>query len=69
MYQYLAAGSTAGISYWTYACPFDYIKTKIQSGIPYSQIFHNLKFRQLYRGYSVVLMRSIPVNAVSFMIY
>lgn len=29
--DYLMAGSVAGISYWTYACPFDVIKTKIQS--------------------------------------
>lgn len=69
MHHYLAAGSTAGISYWTYACPFDYVKTKIQSGIPYSEIFSNLKLSHLYRGYSVVLLRSVPVNSVSFMVY
>lgn len=61
----------AGFSYWAYAYPFDSIKTKIQSGQTYSQVFDRNTFKvlNLYRGLTVVLVRSIPVNAISFMVY
>lgn len=69
--HYLAAGSAAGLGYWTYAYPFDTIKTKVQSGQTYSQVFKSISSNvsMLFRGYPVVVVRSIPVNAVNFMVY
>lgn len=69
--HYLTAGSAAGLGYWTYAYPFDTIKTKVQSGQTYSQVFKSIasNVSVLFRGFPIVVMRSIPVNAVSFMIY
>jgi len=63
--DYMLAGSTAGLIYWTFAYPLDVIKTKIQSGSPKNEIFKNFR-RNSYRGFNVIALRAIIVNGISF---
>lgn len=63
--DYLLAGSTAGLVYWTFAYPLDVIKTRIQSGAPKNKIFHDFRSSS-YRGFKVIALRAIIVNGISF---
>lgn len=71
MYDYLLSGSLCGSLYWTLSYPSDVLKTKIQlSNNSYLHEFQRcITERTLYRGFSVVLLRCIPVNGINFFIY
>jgi hypothetical protein len=56
------AGSLAGVSYWTVIYPIDTAKTLRQLGEP-------IQIRGLYRGLSICLLRSVPVNGAVFATY
>jgi len=77
----LAGGAAAGVASWLFAVPADVIKSNIQ-GSPLSTPRHQLRFltmaRSLYakhgarvfvRGLIPCIVRSIPVNAVTFAVY
>ena len=75
----LTAGAAAGITTWLITYPFDVIKSIIQTTSPYKsaptvrQVFN--KYYNLYgykfftRGLIATILRSIPVNAVTFVAY
>jgi hypothetical protein len=68
----LFAGACSGIFYWLPIYPIDNIKTQIQSGIASSNyeaakvLIYN---KTLFRGLHIALMRSIPINAASFVAF
>lgn len=68
----LVAGSLAGISYWLLIFPVDAIKTQVQSGM-FKSYVESAKFlwqnKLLFRGMGIAIIRSIPVNAVNFMVF
>jgi|JI61114C2RNA_FD_contig_21_12912054_length_689_multi_4_in_0_out_0_2 hypothetical protein len=69
--QIMTAGALAG-TYHLFVYPLDVIKTQIQSGL--CQSFREsmrLIWRKglMFQGATVTLMRSIPLNAVSFLIF
>lgn len=72
------AGGLAGANSWLFTYPIDYIKTVIQS-----QDLHNLRYkgalhcaidqfkkegyRAFFKGFTITILRSFPVNGVSFL--
>jgi solute carrier family 25 carnitine/acylcarnitine transporter 20/29 len=68
----LAAGSLAGISYWLLIYPVDAIKTQIQSSMCKTYV-ESARFlwqnKLLFRGITVAIVRSVPVNAVNFLVF
>ncbi|KAF9809192.1 hypothetical protein IEO21_07492 [Rhodonia placenta] len=78
-YALLCAGAMAGVAGWIVTFPFDVVKTRVQSTFattphdPYrstlSTIVHSYRnegLRVFFRGLSPTLIRSIPVNMVTF---
>lgn len=69
--QIMTAGALAG-TYHFFVYPFDVIKTQIQSGMCRTYM-ESLRFiwrnKLMYRGATVTMMRSLPLNAVSFLIF
>lgn len=75
--QIMGAGSCGGIAYWTLTFPIDVVKSKIQVGQGSSsgiftmlrQIIHHKGIHGMYRGLGITLARSIPSNAIIFLVY
>jgi hypothetical protein len=68
----LLAGSTAGFCFWLAAYPLDNIKTQIQSGNSkgFSQaIKYLVKNKIMWRGITIALIRSVPINATTFVVF
>lgn len=75
----LVAGGLAGLSYWSFVYPIDYIKTLVQTddlaNRKYSGMidcFNKKKadgYKSFFRGFSVCLARSVPVNAGGFFVF
>lgn len=67
----LLAGALAG-TYHFFVYPFDVMKTQIQCGQvkTYSESLRNIwKNNIMFRGVTVTLIRSLPMNAVSFLVF
>lgn len=60
-----------GCLYWGISYPSDVIKTQVQTKkITYGKAIKNALYgRSLYYGFSVVLLRCVPVNGINFLIY
>jgi solute carrier family 25 carnitine/acylcarnitine transporter 20/29 len=54
------SGGIAGVLSWIYSYPFDVIKTQIQNHQKHVN-YHNL-----YRGFSIMLIRSFLINSLAF---
>eukprot|EP00041_Stephanoeca_diplocostata_P012974 m.220798 g.220798 ORF g.220798 m.220798 type:complete len:296 (-) comp19169_c0_seq3:27-914(-) len=75
----LAAGSLAGIAAWTCSYPIDTIKSKYQTNslgqrqrswlVVGKHMIQEHGFSSLWRGYTACLLRSVPLNAVTFLVY
>ena len=75
----LINGAIAGLAYWMTAYPFDVMKSKAQNDSisnpkytrtnEYFTAVYMGNWRNFYRGYSIVLIRALPVNAVGFLAY
>eukprot|EP01130_Rhizamoeba_saxonica_P011035 TRINITY_DN4569_c0_g1_i1.p1 TRINITY_DN4569_c0_g1~~TRINITY_DN4569_c0_g1_i1.p1 ORF type:complete len:214 (+),score=20.64 TRINITY_DN4569_c0_g1_i1:329-970(+) len=78
----LAAGGLGGASFWLTMYPVDVVKSRIQSDHldPRKRQYKNMRhvFRSIYRtegmagfykGFSICMLRSFPVNALSFVVY
>jgi solute carrier family 25 carnitine/acylcarnitine transporter 20/29 len=75
----LFAGGAAGIAYWGLTYPIDYVKTLVQTdnldNRKYSGMIDCINqrradgIRAFFRGYTVCMMRSIPVNAGGFFVF
>eukprot|EP00172_Hildenbrandia_rubra_P003878 Plantae.Rhodophyta-Hildenbrandia_rubra.ctg6799.p1 GENE.Plantae.Rhodophyta-Hildenbrandia_rubra.ctg6799~~Plantae.Rhodophyta-Hildenbrandia_rubra.ctg6799.p1 ORF type:complete len:306 (+),score=47.19 Plantae.Rhodophyta-Hildenbrandia_rubra.ctg6799:611-1528(+) len=79
-WQLMVAGGTAGLGFWGSVYPMDLIKTRIQSdsdlrpqykGIIdcFRKIVKTEGFSALYRGVGPCLLRSVPANGVTFVVY
>lgn len=71
-YMSFLYGATAAVASWIFIYPQDKIKTIIQanqkSNITFLSCFKNLiKNGDAYRGFSLALMRAIPLHAATFM--
>ena len=80
MYVTLVVGGFAGIFYWVFNYPFDYVKTLMQS-----DKFGDFKYKSMldcfqkeykahginafYKGYLICMLRSFPVNAALLLTY
>jgi len=75
--ELLVAGSLTGIVNWVFVYPFDTLKSLHQTDSlsnpfykNYRHIFtHNYNtkgFSSLYRGFSVCLVRAVPVNSATY---
>lgn len=77
----LAGGGLAGVASWSLALPADVIKSNIQ-GSPLSTPREQLRFTAvarrliasdgiagLFRGAAPCILRAIPVNAITFLVY
>ncbi|KAF2074808.1 hypothetical protein CYY_003872 [Polysphondylium violaceum] len=78
----LIAGAVGGVSYWTLTYPADVVKSSIQTdsinpatrkynGIVdcFRKIYREQGINGLYRGFAPCFVRSIPANAVCFLLY
>jgi len=77
----LLGGAIAGVSSWTLATPIDVIKSNIQAQPVTSSspslsmytasklIYSNYGFQGFIRGLGPIVLRSIPTNAVTFLVY
>lgn len=58
----------AGLAYWLVSYPIDVVKTKVQNGDSYRNAMKGL-INVSYKGFSVVFIRSLLVNGMSFGVY
>lgn len=75
----LLAGGMAGISYWAFVYPIDFIKTKIQvdnlADRKYRGMLDCIKQNRVngissfFTGFGVCMARSVPVNAGGFFVF
>lgn len=75
----LLAGGLAGIGYWAFIYPVDYIKTLVQTDDLVNRKYNGMidcfnkrkvdGLKSFFRGYSVCMMRSIPVNSGGFLAF
>lgn len=73
----ILCGATAGIVFWSYALPFDFVKTRVQinafsgSTTP-PRLLHMLRkhsLTDLYKGWQVALGRGAPGAAATMTVY
>ena len=80
LYAPLIAGGVAGLCFWIFLYPIDFIKTTIQTdslsnpkynGIMdvFSQKMKEGGLKTFYKGYTVCLMRAVPVNSGGFLAF
>ena len=80
--EVLTAGGTGGLFYWVLCQPLDVIKSKIQSDmvLPEQRAFRSFThcaktiwaeegYQGFLRGFGPSLLRSIPANAVGFLLF
>ena len=75
----ILAGGCAGVGYWAFIYPIDYIKTLVQSDDLKNRKYKGMidcynqrkidGLKSFFRGYSVCMMRSVPVNAGGFLAF
>ena len=71
----LASGGIAGVVGWFPGYPFEIIKTRLQNGdYPtirscFKGVVNEYGYRIFYRGLGMTLLRAIPVNATTFLVY
>lgn len=75
----IVAGSLAGISYWTWALPFDVIKTNIENENKFgtlrttvlttTRLIHQRGILGLYRAWPIAFGRGIPSAAITLSTY
>lgn len=71
-YFHLINGCLAGGISWSFIYPADFIKTMIQNGQNYNQVIKSISKNGigfLYRGFSLALMRAVPLHGGVFMGY
>eukprot|EP01138_Halocafeteria_seosinensis_P014302 gb/GECG01014602.1/.p1 GENE.gb/GECG01014602.1/~~gb/GECG01014602.1/.p1 ORF type:complete len:358 (+),score=26.08 gb/GECG01014602.1/:1-1074(+) len=77
----LVSGSVSGVLTWGSTYPFDVLKTNVQTKPLHAhrnqlklfsvarELIHTSGWTALYRGLAPTLVRSIPTNAVTFLVY
>ncbi len=80
MYIPLIAGGIGGTMYWVFNYPFDYVKTLMQTdklgdfkyptmASVFKDQYQKFGISAFYKGYTICMMRSFPVNAAGLMTY
>lgn len=64
----ITAGGMSGLTTWTVTYPLDVIKTRMQSD-SYKSLKEAILAKNLYKGITPCLLRSVCVNSVSFYVY
>jgi solute carrier family 25 carnitine/acylcarnitine transporter 20/29 len=64
-FQSIIVGTLSGLTLWTLMYPIDTIKTRIQNNINPTilDIIKKVPLKNLWSGYSVCILRAIPVNS------
>ena len=75
----LFAGGVAGIAYWAFSYPIDYVKTTVQMDDLADRKYRGMidfinkrkgdGIKSFYKGYGVCMLRSVPVNAGGFFVF
>ena len=72
----LCCGTVAGATYWTLVYPVDVVKAQVQicsKGLGYThhatQTLKEYGWRGFFRGFGTTLVRCLPVNGTSIMVY
>ena len=75
----VAFGALSGVTLWTLTFPIDVVKTRIQTDVEgrYKSALHCIRstyvneggLRAFYRGFTPCLLRSMPVNAITFVAF
>ncbi|XP_046688389.1 solute carrier family 25 member 45 isoform X2 [Homalodisca vitripennis] len=80
VFVYLMGGALAGVISWSVVVPLDVVKTRIQADSKSDPKYKNMLdciiksykhdgITVFFRGYGVVALRALPVNAVTFVGY
>lgn len=76
----MAAGAVAGLAAWVFVYPIDTVKTMVQTDTSrkgmasWPRVMLDMHTRQgwngpLWRGFGAMLCRTMPMNAVTFLVY
>lgn len=66
--DFFIGGAASGLAYSMVSYPIDFIKTRVQGGLPRDQSWKQMK-ATMSRGLSTSILRSTLVNAIGFSIY
>ena len=80
LYASLISGGFAGLCFWVFIYPIDFIKTTIQTDNLANRNYKGMMdvvskkmqeggIKTFYKGYLVCLMRAVPVNAGGFLAF
>lgn len=77
----MAAGGIGGAAFWVLMFPVDVVKSRLQTQNPFApdrylgmrdctaRLWREEGWRAFFRGYTPCLLRSVPANCVTFLVF